>query len=98
MILVFPNEILINILLYLSINRNLIFPCVSKKLYKLTKKNQEYIWKRILTSNNFEVIKNNNNLSLKYKNYMISFETKPPKLKNIFINHFHKKELLKRIY
>lgn len=82
--------------MYLSINRNLIFPCINKKLYKLIKQNQEYIWKRILTSSNFEIIKNNSNLSLKYKNYMISFEIKPPKLKNIYLNHFHKKELLQR--
>lgn len=94
MILVFPNEIVINILMYLSINRNLTFSCINKKLYNLIKRNQEYIWERILTSSNFEIIKNNSNLSLKYKNYMISFETKPPKLKNIYLNHFHKKESL----
>ena len=39
MFLVFPNEIIINILMYLSINRNLIFPCINKKLYKLIKQN-----------------------------------------------------------
>lgn len=84
------EDILVDLSLYTSISEIYKIQLMNKVIHDFMNKHEDYIWKKILITNNINIINNEFDISIHYQNYTLTCPQKFS-LKKVYISDFHHK-------
>ena len=82
------EDILVDLLVYTNISEIHKFHLMSKIIHDFMNKHEDYIWRKILFTNNIIILSNEYDTSMHYQNYTLTCPKKFP-LKKMYISDFH---------
>ena len=84
------EDILVDLSLYTSISEIYKIQLMNKVIHDFMSKHEDYIWKKILITNNINIIRNEFDISIHYRNYTLTCPQNFS-LKKMYISDFHHK-------
>ncbi len=84
------EDILVDLSLYTSISEIYKIQLMSKVIHDFMNKHEDYIWRKILITNNINIMSNELDISIHYQNYTLTCPQKFS-LKKVYISDFHHK-------
>lgn len=82
------DDILVELLMYTNISEIYKFQLMNKVIHDFMNKHEDYIWRKILITNNINILNNQYDISMHYQNYTLTCPKKFP-LKKMYISDFH---------
>ena len=82
------EDILVELSMYTNISEIYKIQLMNKVIYNFMNKHEDYIWRKILITNNINILSNKYDVSIHYKNYTLTCPLEYS-LKKMYISDFH---------